>query len=70
MYDGQRLPRLYRIVNPGTGHTIAYVRPDQGYDMTGLLGQVVGVAGEKAYDGGLRLTLVTPRRIDMLSPSR
>jgi hypothetical protein len=31
-----------------------------------MLGRRVGVVGERAYNGGLRLTLIKPQRIDPL----
>ncbi|MEM7227492.1 MAG: SH3 domain-containing protein [Planctomycetota bacterium] len=71
IYDGVALPRLLRLQDPTTGRTVAYVRPDasEGVDLFSLVGQLIGVAGEKQYDGGLRLNLVRPSRIDVLSPA-
>lgn len=66
VYDGRRLPRLVRVVNTRTGHTIAYMRLTEEFDLIGLLGQNVGVVGEKIYDGNLRLNLITPIRIDLI----
>jgi len=68
IYDGRRLPKLLRIQDPGTGRTVAYLHKDDAFDMVGMLGQLVGIVGEKSYDGGLRLNLVKPRRIDILAP--
>ncbi|UCD74790.1 MAG: hypothetical protein JSV91_13505 [Phycisphaerales bacterium] len=68
IYDGQRLPQLFRLQDAGTGRTIAYIRPTEGFDLVGMLGQLVGIAGEKAYDGGLRLNLIKPTQIDSLTP--
>ncbi len=68
VYDGTQLPRLYRIQDPATGRTIAYIRPQKKLDLTGMLDQLVGVIGEKAYDGSLRLNIIDPERIDLLAP--
>ena len=68
IYDGQRLPKLYRVQDPATGRTIAYLRPDEGFDLPGMLDQIVGIVGVKSFDDGLRLNLVQPRRIDLLTP--
>lgn len=68
IYDGQRLPRLLRLQEPGTGRTVAYVQPEIEYDLTGMIGQLIGVIGDKEYDGGLRLNLIRPRRVDILAP--
>ncbi len=68
IYDGKRLPKLLRLRDPGTGRTVGYVRPNLEVKLPEMLGQLIGVVGEKSYDGGLRLNLVTPRRIDILQP--
>ena len=68
IYDGKRLPLLYRVQDDGTGQTVAYMRPGSSFDLTGMLGQLIGIVGEKSYDGVLRLNLIAPRRIDVLGP--
>ena len=68
IYDGRNLPKLFRLQDPGTGRTIAYLRPDKGFDLLGMLDQLIGVVGEKTYDGSLRLNIIEPRRIDLLGP--
>lgn len=69
VYTGASLPRLLRIVDPATGRTVAYIEPDDRFDYAGMIGQIVGVSGEKRYDAGLRLTLVSPRNVEMLTAS-
>ncbi|MCZ6543418.1 MAG: hypothetical protein O6768_07100 [Planctomycetota bacterium] len=68
IYDGDRLPLLLRLRDPATGRTIAYLQPDERLGLTDMLGQLIGIVGEESYDGGLRLNLVHPRRIDVLAP--
>lgn len=68
IYDGRRLPRLLRVQDPGTGRTVAYLQPNDAVDTANLLGQLVGVIGEKEYDGSLRLNVLTARRVDLLAP--
>ncbi len=68
IYDGKRLPKLLRLRDPGTGRTVGYVRAIQPVRLPEMLGQLIGIVGEKSYDGGLRLNVLTPRRIDMLGP--
>ena len=70
VYNGSKLPKLYRLQEPGTGRTVAYLRPSDEADLIPMLGQLIGIVGEKSYDPGLRLTLVTPRRIDLLAPRK
>ena len=38
-----------------------------GFDLVDMLGQIVGVVGERRYEGSLRLDIVAPRRIDLLA---
>ena len=66
IYDGKRLPRLLCLRDPVTGRTIGYLEPIDQFDFVSLLGHQVGVVGNRAYDGGLRVSLITPRRIDVL----
>ncbi|MCZ6834486.1 MAG: hypothetical protein O7G85_01810, partial [Planctomycetota bacterium] len=70
IYDGKSLPRLFRLQHPGTGRTIAYLEADQDeLELGGMLGQLIGIIGTRQYDGGLRLTLIQPTRVDLLSPN-
>ncbi len=68
IYDGDRLPRLLRLQDPGSGRTVAYVHADEDHDLTAMIGQLIGVVGDRTYDGGLRLNLLRPRRVDVLAP--
>lgn len=72
IYDGQRLPLMYRIQAVGgpSPRTLAYVRPGPALNVESKLGQIVGVVGQATYDPALRLTVVTPVRIDTLEPAR
>ena len=70
VYDGQRLPLLYRIQDPATGQTVAYVSPGPGFQLSTMLGNLLGVRGEKAYDEALRVDVVAPRTVDILTPRK
>ena len=71
IYDGVRLPKLFRLQDPSTHRTVAYLRvPRDDLDLPGLLGQIIGVVGAKRYDGSLRLNIIDPRHIDLLAPKR
>lgn len=70
VYDGQRLPKLFRIQDASTGRTIAYLRLDDEFHLAEMLGQLVGIVGKKTYDNGLRLNVIEPKRIDLLTPQR
>ena len=68
VYDGRNLPRLYRLQDAGTSRTIAYLKAnDEQVDLIPLLGQLIGIVGERSFDDGLRLNMIAPRRIDKLA---
>lgn len=69
IYDGTRLPRLFRLVDPATQRTIAYVNPSPMLDPRIYLGQVVGLIGQRRYDQALQLALFEVREIDILQPA-
>jgi hypothetical protein len=66
IYDGKRLPKLFRLRSPITGRTLGYLQPEERFDFAPMLGRQIGVVGERSYDGALRLTLIQPQRIDLL----
>lgn len=68
IYDGKRLPLMYRIQAVGgvAPRTLAYVKPDEALKVETRLGQVVGVIGEAVLDPTLKLNIITPLRIDAL----
>jgi len=68
IYDGANLPKLFRLQDPATGRTIAYLKPDQDYALANRIDVIVGIVGDKTYDEGMRLNMITPRRIDVLTP--
>lgn len=70
VYDGRRLPLMYRIVsvNETVPRTIGYIVPDETMDVTGKLGEIVGVLGTSQLDPALNLRIVTPTRVDVLAP--
>ena len=65
VYDGKRLPKLLRI-RDATGRTLTYLEPDDRFDYANLLGHRIGIVGVRSDDNGLRVTLIEPRRIDVL----
>jgi hypothetical protein len=70
IYDGASLPKLFRIQDPATGRTIAYLKPDADYTLANRIDVIVGIVGDKVYDESLRLNIITPRRIETLSPEK
>jgi hypothetical protein len=69
VYDGTRLPKLYRVVSPepGASRTLAYLQPAPGLDLDAKLGRIVGVAGDSKMDESLKANLIAPRRVEVLN---
>lgn len=69
VYDGKRLPKMYRIqaLEAGFARTIGYLSPARNEELDSKLGKVVGVVGESRFDEALRLNIATPKRVDVLS---
>lgn len=69
VYDGSRLPLLYRVQSPeaGPARTLGYLAPSPELDLAGKLGVVVGILGEQRVDQTLGSTIITPRRVDVIS---
>ncbi len=66
VYDGKRLPRLYRVRSADAlGRTLGYVRPQEGQDLTPYLDRIVGIAGT-IEDGPAGSRIVTPERVELL----
>lgn len=72
VYDGQRLPLMYRIQSVGglSPRTLGYIKPDAKFDLDRKLGLVVGVIGNAEMDRELKLNIVTPVRVDVLRPGQ
>lgn len=69
IYDGKRLPKLFRLRDQITGRTIGYIAPSEDFDLAEMIGKVVGIKGERSYDGTLRLNVFKPEKIDILTDS-
>jgi hypothetical protein len=70
VYDGQKLPLMYRIVSVGgvSPRTLGYLKDDAEMNLLGKIGAVVGVIGEAQVDRSLMLNVITPVRVDVLKP--
>ena len=68
VYDGQTLPIMYRVVEPGSFRTLAYVRPGNDGHAARCLGKLVGVIGEPRFDGSVKALVVDAVRVDLLEP--
>jgi len=66
VYDGERLPRLYRLQDPTSGLTVAYLTEDPDLKLSSMLGLVVGVKGDKKFDESLRRDIITATSMTVL----
>lgn len=68
LYDGKRLPLLYRVVSIDTNvsRTVAYLSPAPGQSLDSFLGAIVGVNGDGTNDPGARVRVITPTQIEIL----
>ena len=71
VYNGDRLPLMYRIQSVGDRipRTLAYLRPNKAFDLSAKVGRIVGIEGKTLLDQALKLNVVTPTRVDVLTPS-
>ena len=67
IYDGKRLPLLYRLVDPAVGQTVAYVTAKNPAQLATMLGTLVGIRGEKRYDEALRVSVIDPTAVEILT---
>jgi len=70
VYDGQKLPLMFRIVSVGgvSPRTLGYLKDSTEFSLLGKVGAVVGVIGESQLDRSLMLNIITPVRVDVLKP--
>lgn len=66
VFSGDGMPQMFRVIDPATRRTIAYVRAAQGVDPTAALGQLVGVKGKREFDPSLNTHLITAQQVTIL----
>ena len=67
VYDGNRLPLLFRLTDPAAGQTVAYIAAKDANAMSTMLGTLVGIRGTKRFDEALKVNIVDPGTIDILT---
>lgn len=69
VYDGTRLPRMYRVqaVGEALPRTLGYIRPSEALQLETKVGRVVGIVGSTVFDSSLKLSVVTPKQVDVLA---
>jgi hypothetical protein len=65
VYDGQNLPRLFRLVDFTSGYTIGYVEPDD-VNARQMLGEIIGIVGTKRRDPSMNVHVFNIERVDVL----
>jgi len=72
VYDGQRLPLLYRVrsVGDGPGRTLGYIAPTEGLDLAAKLGRIVGIVGYSERDADRNLLMLRARRVNEIDLSQ
>lgn len=68
-FDGRLRPFLYRIQDPKTGRTLGYVKDQEEFQFGELVGQIVGIKGEAAWDPHWRVQMVEGTSLDLVSPT-
>jgi len=69
IFDGVRRPIMYRLQDPFSGRSLAYLSPDSGVDLRGMLGQRVGIVGQTSWNDQWQVNTIDPTRIDLVSVS-
>jgi hypothetical protein len=64
VYDGKRLPLMYRVVSVGGApRTLGYLKESKDTDLTKMIGQVIGVIGDATLDRSLKLNIIDPVKV-------
>ena len=67
MFNGVNRPLYYRLQDPFSGRSLAYISPDSAVDVRGMLGQRVGIVGRMHWNDNWQIQTVTPERVDLVS---
>jgi len=67
-FNGKIRPFMYRIQN-SAGRTIGYLPAKTDWDLSSMIGQVVGVDGELSWDAAWRVNIVDATGFDLLAPA-
>ena len=68
-FDGRLRPLMYRIQDLKSGRTIGYIPENEDLDLSALVGQSVGIAGNLAWNSNWRVSVIEGERFDLLSPT-
>ena len=68
-FDGRLRPLMYRIQDQASGRTVGYLPANKDFELSGLVGQHVGVVGNSTWNPTWRVRVVEGTRFDILSPT-
>jgi hypothetical protein len=66
MFDGKIRPLMFRILDQKSGRTLGYLPVNKEFELSGLLGQTVGIRGENKWDPEWRVNVVGIEKFDVL----
>lgn len=67
VYNGKgNLPLLFRVTDPASGQTVAYVAPKDANALSTMLSTLVGIRGSKRFDEALKADIIDPTVVDLL----
>lgn len=69
VYNGKRLPLMYRVQSIGEVYprTLGYLKPEADIALNKKVGLIVGIVGTTTLDEKLKLSIISPRRVDVLA---
>lgn len=67
VFNGDERPLLYRVQDPRTNRTLAYVRPESNAAIKDMIGQHIGVMGILEYDPTLQVNIINMTRVDLMA---
>ncbi|MEE2908745.1 MAG: hypothetical protein VX527_13055 [Planctomycetota bacterium] len=63
--DGR--PVMYRVEDPTSGRTLAYLEPNVSLDLAAMIGQWIGVVGPMNFDSRWQVQVIAPQRVDLVA---
>ena len=66
-FDGRLRPFMYRVQNGKSGRTLGYLPANEDWELSGLVGQSVGIVGKTTWNPNWRVNVVEATRFDILS---
>ena len=67
-FNGKIRPFMYRVQN-SSGRTIGYLPANPNWDLSTMVGQVVGINGDVDWDASWRINVVNATGFDLLAPT-